>query len=112
MSGTARGLVIASVSLAFAIVFPHVVAALGAPFYTSLATRILIFALAALSLDLILGYGGLVSFGHGVHGDRRLHRRHLFHHSAMMTRSWAYPAPGPRSWSGRSAFCCRGCSPC
>jgi branched-chain amino acid transport system permease protein len=30
----------------------------------SLLTRVMIFALAAVSLDLILGYGGLISFGH------------------------------------------------
>jgi branched-chain amino acid transport system permease protein len=30
----------------------------------SVLTRLMIFALAALSLDLILGYGGLISFGH------------------------------------------------
>jgi branched-chain amino acid transport system permease protein len=40
-------------------------AALGPEKYTlSLLTRVMIFALAALSLDLILGYGALVSFGH------------------------------------------------
>lgn len=33
-------------------------------FLLSLLTRTLIFAIAALSLDLILGYGALVSFGH------------------------------------------------
>ena len=37
---------------------------LGEAFYTRLATRILIFGLIALSLDLILGYGGMISFGH------------------------------------------------
>ena len=38
---------------------------LGAdPFYLVIATRIMIFGLAALSLDLILGYGAMVSFGH------------------------------------------------
>ena len=96
MSGTARGLVIASVSLAFAIAFPHVVAALGAPFYTSLATRILIFALAALSLDLILGYGGLVSFGHAAFmGIGGYTVGILFHHSAMMTPILGLP--GTRS---------------
>jgi len=36
----------------------------GEPFYTRLASRILIYGLAALSLDLILGYGGMVSLGH------------------------------------------------
>jgi branched-chain amino acid transport system permease protein len=34
------------------------------PFYVGLFSRIMIFALAVLSLDLILGYGGMVSFGH------------------------------------------------
>ena len=37
---------------------------IGEPFYTRLASRILIYGLCALSLDLILGYGGMVSFGH------------------------------------------------
>jgi len=37
----------------------------GSPgFVLSLASRVMIFALAALALDLILGYGAIVSFGH------------------------------------------------
>jgi len=36
----------------------------GQPFYLSLATRLVILAIAAVSLNLILGYAGLVSFGH------------------------------------------------
>lgn len=44
--------------------FPPVAAALGADFYVGLASRILIFALAATSLNFILGFGGMVSFGH------------------------------------------------
>ncbi len=35
-----------------------------ATFYIGLATRILIFVLAATSLNLVLGFGGMVSFGH------------------------------------------------
>ena len=34
------------------------------PFYLVIATRIMIFGIAALSLDLILGFGAMVSFGH------------------------------------------------
>lgn len=45
-------------------VMPLVFSALGQPFLTVLLTRALIFALAALSLDLLLGYGAMVSFGH------------------------------------------------
>ncbi len=43
---------------------PPVALALGEPFAVTLWSRILIWALAAASLDLILGYGGLVSLGH------------------------------------------------
>jgi len=36
----------------------------GQPYYTKLVVRMAIFGLAAMSLDLIVGYAGLVSFGH------------------------------------------------
>ncbi len=36
----------------------------GATFYTELVTKMMILAIFALSLDLIVGYTGLVSFGH------------------------------------------------
>jgi branched-chain amino acid transport system permease protein len=37
------------------------------PFYIDLVRRVMIFAIAALSLNLILGYGGMVSFGHAAY---------------------------------------------
>ena len=37
------------------------------PFYITLVTRVLIFAIAALGLNLILGYGAMVSFGHALY---------------------------------------------
>lgn len=43
---------------------PPVLIALREPFFLNLATRIVVFGLAAASLDLILGFGGLISFGH------------------------------------------------
>jgi branched-chain amino acid transport system permease protein len=43
---------------------PLAAAALGEPFYVSLASRVAILALAGVGLNLALGYGGLVSFGH------------------------------------------------
>jgi branched-chain amino acid transport system permease protein len=46
---------------------PAVVAALDQPYYLELARRVMIFAIAAVSLDLILGYGGMVSFGHAAY---------------------------------------------
>jgi branched-chain amino acid transport system permease protein len=38
--------------------------ALDEPFYVSLASRVAILALAGVGLNLALGYGGLISFGH------------------------------------------------
>ncbi|MGE8566503.1 MAG: branched-chain amino acid ABC transporter permease [Achromobacter sp.] len=44
--------------------FPLVAPALGLDFYISFVRRVLIYALAATSLNLILGYGGMVALGH------------------------------------------------
>jgi len=41
-------------------VFPFV----GAEYYTELVVRIMIFGIFAMSLDLLIGFTGLVSFGH------------------------------------------------
>jgi branched-chain amino acid transport system permease protein len=46
---------------------PVVAAALQQPFYVDLFRRMMIFAIAAVSLDLVLGYGGMVSFGHAAY---------------------------------------------
>jgi branched-chain amino acid transport system permease protein len=43
---------------------PFVAANAGEPFYVTLATRIAILSLAAVGLNIALGLGGLVSFGH------------------------------------------------
>jgi branched-chain amino acid transport system permease protein len=43
---------------------PLVAAALDEPFYVALASRVAILALAGVGLNLALGYGGMVSFGH------------------------------------------------
>jgi branched-chain amino acid transport system permease protein len=55
---------IALAALAALIALPLVMQAIDQPFYTVLASRILIFALVASSLNLIVGFGGMVSFGH------------------------------------------------
>jgi branched-chain amino acid transport system permease protein len=57
-----RALIVAA--LAAAIAFPLVAEPLGWEFYVGFASRIMIYALAASSLNLILGYGGMLSFGH------------------------------------------------
>ncbi|MCY4439232.1 MAG: branched-chain amino acid ABC transporter permease [Deltaproteobacteria bacterium] len=49
------------------VVLPPATEALDESFLIGLFTRIFIFALAAVSLDLILGFGGMVSFGHSAY---------------------------------------------
>ena len=52
------------VLLCFLLLLPPVLKALGEDFYVGVASRVLVYALAAASLNLILGWGGMVSFGH------------------------------------------------
>jgi branched-chain amino acid transport system permease protein len=62
----AAGLVAALVFLAVLAVVPLVAKALGDPFYIRVVTRMMIFAIMAVSLDLVLGFGGMVCFGHAM----------------------------------------------
>jgi len=60
--GRTRALTVAAAAAAVA--FPLVATPLGWEYYLGFASRIMIYAIAASSLNLILGYGGMVSFGH------------------------------------------------
>ena len=57
----------AAVVLAALGLVPALAGAFDQPYYVTLFTRILVFALAALGLNLILGYGAMVSFGHAMY---------------------------------------------
>ena len=46
---------------------PALLAWLDEPFYLVLASRVMIYALAATSLNLLVGFGGMVSFGHAAY---------------------------------------------
>ena len=59
-----RRALVAFVLLAALAALPLVATATGQDFYVGQFRRIMIFAIAAISLDLILGYGGMVSLGH------------------------------------------------
>jgi branched-chain amino acid transport system permease protein len=58
------GIAIPLVLFALFAVLPPLIILSGETFLITVVTRILIFAIAAVSLDLILGYGAMVSFGH------------------------------------------------
>jgi branched-chain amino acid transport system permease protein len=63
---TLRNLVTAALLIGLALL-PLYVALTGDRFMLTLFTRIVILAMAAVSLNLILGYGGMMSFGHAAY---------------------------------------------
>ncbi len=62
-----KSVILWGVAIAVLIALPPLAIKLGEPFYIDLVRRIMILAIAAISLNLILGYGGLVSFGHAAY---------------------------------------------
>jgi branched-chain amino acid transport system permease protein len=60
-------IVLWAVTVVILVALPPVMSAIGQPFYIDLVRRIMILAIAAVSLNLILGYGGMVSFGHAAY---------------------------------------------
>ncbi|NOR49918.1 MAG: branched-chain amino acid ABC transporter permease [Desulfuromonadales bacterium] len=82
------------------LVLPLLASLAGEPYLVSLFSRILIYALAAASLDLILGYGGLVSLGHAAFFGIGAYvvgilSFHDFEESALLT--WPFLIPGSDS---------------
>ena len=60
--GLARIAALAGLIIAAAL--PWVLQAAGIDFYLSVASRIVVYAIAATSLNLLIGYGGMISLGH------------------------------------------------
>ncbi|NKB76604.1 MAG: branched-chain amino acid ABC transporter permease [Gammaproteobacteria bacterium] len=64
MSGPTIVYLVFIVLLGFA---PSIFSLINEPFYLDLLSRILVLSIAALSLNLILGYGGMISLGHAAY---------------------------------------------
>jgi branched-chain amino acid transport system permease protein len=60
-------LILWGIAVVALIALPPLMTAIGQTFYIDLVRRIMILAIAAVSLNLILGYGGMVSFGHAAY---------------------------------------------
>ena len=60
-------LILWAIAVLALVALPPVMTAIGQTFYIDLVRRIMILAIAAVSLNLILGYGGMVSFGHAAY---------------------------------------------
>ena len=84
-------------ALAFALLLPLGAGPLGLDYTVGIVTRILIFALAGVSLNLILGYGGMVSFGHAAFFGTGAYVVAILSHHATMGEpliTWPVEVPG------------------
>lgn len=67
MINTLKPRLLTVIVMALLAILPPVFIWTGNLFWVDLATRLVILAIAAVSLNLILGYGGLISFGHAAY---------------------------------------------
>lgn len=56
--------IVNAIGLLIFVLIPTIAQGLNEPYMVNLVTRLVIYAIAAVSLDLVLGYGAMVSFGH------------------------------------------------
>ena len=97
--GAGWRIALAACALAALAVLPPVAEALDESFLIGLFTRIFIFALAAVSLDLILGFGGMVSFGHSAYFGAGAYVVGIlsFHAAGGDAPAWPFSLPGLES---------------
>lgn len=76
----------------FLLFLPFVAQLTGEPYLISLGSRILIYALAAVSLDLLLGFSGMISLGHAAFVGIGAYIAGIFHfHSFEATPLFTFP---------------------
>jgi branched-chain amino acid transport system permease protein len=87
-----RGWIAAQIGLAALLSAPFVLTALDRIYLLPVLTRMLAYGLAAAALDFVLGYGGLVSFGHGAFlGTGAYVTGVLLHHAGLGTPVLRWP---------------------
>lgn len=98
--GTRKHIVVGSGAL-FLVSLPFIATAAGESYYISLFSRILIYGIAAVSLDLLLGYSGMISLGHAAFvGVGAYTVGILFHHASEMEPLLTWPLYIPGSDNG------------
>ena len=60
------GVIVSALFALILLLLPLAAGYFDTPFYVLLVTRLLVFAVAATALNLVLGFGGMVSFGHSL----------------------------------------------
>ncbi len=92
MNFLTRKIMIVALGALFLAVLPLVATVAGQEYYISFFSRVLIYALAAVSLDLLLGYAGLVSLGHAAYvGAGAYVVGIFFYHSAENIPLFTWP---------------------
>jgi len=81
----------AALTLVALVALPSLLQAIDQDFYISLVSRVLIFALAATSLNLVIGFGGMVSFGHAVFFGAGAYCVALLAESGVVSAALAWP---------------------
>lgn len=92
MSYQIRKITILILGAVFLLILPLIATALDQTYFISFFTRILIYALAAVSLDLLLGYSGMTSLGHAAYvGIGAYVVGIFFYHSSEMEPIFTWP---------------------
>ena len=92
--------IVPALGLALLLALPLVAPLLELDFVVGLATRVLILALVGVSLNLILGYGGMVSFGHAAFFGAGAYVVAILAHHATYGEpllTWPIEVPGTES---------------
>ncbi|MEC9345725.1 MAG: branched-chain amino acid ABC transporter permease [Pseudomonadota bacterium] len=89
MARPAPGIVALVLVLVLLALVPPVARSMDEPFYVTLFSRVLILAIGACSLNLVLGYGGMVSFGHAAYTGLGAYMVGIgFYHAANDGMDW------------------------
>ncbi|HEX2891709.1 branched-chain amino acid ABC transporter permease [Vineibacter terrae] len=80
------------VLVAALVLLPVALMAVDQPFYIVLASRVLIYALIASSLNLLIGYGGMVSLGHACFVGAGAYTTAVLVHAGIGSAWLAWPA--------------------
>ena len=78
--------------VAVLIAFPTIATWLDEAFYVGFVSRVMIFALAVSSLNLILGYGGMISLGHAAYLGAGAYTIGILAQSSVVSAWIAWPA--------------------
>ena len=104
--------IVAALVLALCGIMPYLAPAMGEPFLIGLFALAMIWGIAALSLNLIMGYGGMISFGHAVYLGVASYTVGIFAFHGV-TDAWIqWPAALAISALVAFIFGCSACSSC